>query len=107
MSSFLRNINQLSTALSTSSPRSLPLVKSLCTRVIPAGTSQVRHVTPRAGIQEDLMNRADRVLKGLVLGQPARFMENLLALEDIHQIVDLGNEEEEDIFSESLEELVM
>ena len=50
-------------------------------------------MTLKAGIQEDLLNRVDRVLKGLVLGQPAGFMENLLALEDIHQIVDLGNEE--------------
>jgi len=180
MSSFLCDINQLSTALSTSSPRSLLLVDEfgkgtapsdgaallaatvlellsldqsspLCIlsshfHLVPpllgshsvlryfrletkvttmglvymfklvvgvSGTSQARNVALKAGVQEDLVNRADRVLEGLVKGQPAGLEESLLSLENIHQIVscyldvDLGKEEEVDIFIEKLEELVM
>ena len=180
MSSFLCDINQLSTALSTSSTRSLLLVDEfgkgtapsdgaallaatvlellslgltspLCIlsshfHLVPpllgsnsalryfqletqattsglvylyrlvvgvSGSSQARTVALKAGIQEDLVDRADQVLQGLVKGQPANLQDSLLSLESIHQLVscfldvDLEKEEEVDIYIGRLGEVVM
>ena len=66
-----------------------------------------------AGVQEDLVHRVERVLEGLVMGSASwlggesAFFREHSSDSEFYLDVDLGKEEEVDIFTERLKGLVM